>query len=472
MHNSKLIFDISELLNYINAHQRYSGIQRVVAMILNEFQKIPNQQIWICCVNVEEKGKKEYVAYDLDKLNFQYWESPNKTYDFFRKLGIFGPGSLILKYRYNKIKYYFHRTRFDIAAFIKNHHSFNKRRVSVDDWKLFRRSTKKKNNFTKLDDIIKPNDKLVLLDSTWSQVNIDMYQKVKSLGVKIYTLVYDLIPIISPQFVQEYVTSNFYRWLIQSTRYTDYYVTTSESSKKDLLEFLNNYKIYKKEVTVLPLVQVGIQSITKYNLKDNNSYFLPKKLEFLSKLNEVYKNVLSDRYILCVGTIEIRKNIWRLVLAWKYLLDKGHCDLPRLVLVGKSGFNNHHLWNLLNSTGNLYGYVMVLDNAHDVELDLLYKKCLFVAMVSMQEGWGLPVGEALAYGKTAVVSNTTSLPEVGMDLVEYCDPFSIQSIATSIEKLIYQPGYREELENKIKNTKLRNWTDVANDLLTLLQFQS
>ena len=56
-----------------------------------------------------------------------------------------------------------------------------------------------------------------------------------------------------------------------------------------------------------------------------------------------------------------------------------------------------------------------------------------------------------------------------MNLVEYCDPFSIESIASSIEKLVYQPDYRKSLENKIKHTQLRNWEDVANDLATLLK---
>ncbi|SCC01462.1 MULTISPECIES: glycosyltransferase family 4 protein [Snodgrassella] len=468
MHNSKIIFDISELLSYINVHRRYSGIQRVVAMILNEFQKISDQQIWICYTSPVGEVNQEYFAYDLTKLNFQYWESPDLTYDFFRKLGILGPGSLILKYKHNKVKYYFHRTRFDIAAFFKRHHRFIRRGVSIDEWKLFRRSIQKKNKFVKLKDVIKSNDKLVLLDATWRQVNVEMYQMVKLLGVKIYSLVYDLIPIIFPQFVTQDLTYNFYSWLIRSTEYTDYYLTDSQSSKKDLLEFLHTYKI-NKEVNVLPLVQVGIQSNTEYHQYDKSIHLLPNDLSSVSRLGDIYKNILSDKYILCVGTIDIRKNIWRLVLAWKYLLDKGYCDLPRLVLVGRKGWNNDHLWNLLNSTGNLYGYVIILDNTNDVELDLLYKNCLFVVMVSMAEGWGLPVGEALAYGKSAVVSNATSLPEVGMDLVEYCDPFSIQSIASSIEKLIYQPDYRQELENKIKNTKLRNWADVANDLASLLQ---
>lgn len=473
MSDSKIIFDLSELLNYLNVHRCYSGIQRAVVMILKEFQKIKNQQVWICCVKVADRpDQQQYIAFDLTKSNFQHWESPDLTYNFFSELGILGAGGLIFKYRQNKIKYYFHRTRLDIAAYFKNHRLFNQRGVTIEQWWQFRNSNKLKNNFFQLEEIITANDQLVLIDATWRAENVKMYHKIKLKDVKIITMVYDLIPINSPQFVLSLeIVTNFYKWLIQSTEYTNIYLVDSESTKKELREFLNKNSI-KKEIITLPLVQVGISTYNKTNTEgsiDDKDFAVPEPLRKISGLDAIYKNVLSYEYILCVGTIEIRKNTWRLVLAWKYLLEKGYYDLPRLVLLGRKGWNNDNLWNLLNSTANLYGYVSVLENAKDEELDILYKNCLFVAMVSVSEGWGLPVGEALGYGKTAVVADVTSLPEVGMNLVEYCDPFSIESIASSIEKLVYQPDYRKSLENKIKHTQLRNWEDVANDLATLLK---
>lgn len=466
MRKNKLIFDISELIRYLSSNKNYTGIQRVVVMVLREFQKINSRgNIWICFTSPRYK---EYIAFELVTLNFHNWESPSKTYQFLCDLGILGPESLIFKYKNNPFKYYLHRTRFDFAAYFKNHKIFNKRNIHIHEWKNYRRSKKiYKPHFEKLTNILEVDDKLILIDSTWLPINVNMYFKVKEYGVKIYTFVYDLIPILFPANMVKEMNLAFYSWLSKSIEYTDFYITDSESCKKDLLAFLESHNS-KLEVKVLPLVQIGVPSkIQKPKISFNNEYL--NQFHEIGGLELHCKNVLADKFILSVGTLEIRKNLWRLVLAWKKLLDQGYSDIPRLVLVGKRGWNNTHFWDLMNSTGNLYGYVSILENVNDMELEALYKNCLFVAMVSRYEGWGLPVGEALSYGKTAVVSNTSSLPEVGRDLVEYCDPASIESIANSVKKLVYQPDYRKSLENKIKHTQLRNWEDVANDLATLLK---
>jgi hypothetical protein len=98
-------------------------------------------------------------------------------------------------------------------------------------------------------------------------------------------------------------------------------------------------------------------------------------------------------------------------------------------------------------------------------LDRMYRQCMFVTMVSIYEGWGLPVGEALSYGKTGVVADATSLPEVGGDLVRYCDPYSVDSIADVCAQMITDDAGRVALETKIATTKLRSWDDVGRDVL-------
>jgi hypothetical protein len=90
-------------------------------------------------------------------------------------------------------------------------------------------------------------------------------------------------------------------------------------------------------------------------------------------------------------------------------------------------------------------------------------------MPSFLEGWGLPVGESLSYGKTAVVSETSSLPEVGGDLVLYFDPHSITSITNTVYRILREEGLRENLEEQISNTTLRGWEDVARDILVAVR---
>lgn len=104
----------------------------------------------------------------------------------------------------------------------------------------------------------------------------------------------------------------------------------------------------------------------------------------------------------------------------------------------------------------------------DTELGFLYENCLFTATVSFYEGWGLPIGESLSFGKTAVVARNSSMPEVGGDMVEYCDAHSIDSIYKACHRLIADPEHRRALEQKISETTLRTWDDVADDIEAVL----
>jgi glycosyltransferase involved in cell wall biosynthesis len=124
---------------------------------------------------------------------------------------------------------------------------------------------------------------------------------------------------------------------------------------------------------------------------------------------------------------------------------------------------------MMAQTGNLHGWVERVYSPSDQELEFLYQNCLFTAMPSFLEGWGLPVGESLSYGKTAVVSETSSLPEVGGDMVLYFDPHSISAMTATVYRLLAEDGLRKNLEEKIMAAKLRSWEDVAADMLEALR---
>ena len=477
--NTKIFFDISSTVEYLSHHPHYSGIQRVVAMIISEYQKLSDhdKNLWISFLHPKTN---EHLAFPLNEIEYEVLESPVLTREMFQEAGIL-PGmllhlNLLQKYLGNKVKYYFHRTRYDIAALFKNNKIFQKRGFTANQWRQDRKqlniSSTLKNHIRHLNDVITPNDHLILLDSTWEKKHIDAFKIAKKHGMKIVTFVHDLIPISAVTLPDSGVTKVFYNWIVQSTKYTDFYLTNSEYTKQDLKIFLKKQNILLP-ITAVPLAQTGVP-ITKKTSRTKASIpsdfiQLPDDLKPLTSASNLCRSILNESFVLHVGTIEIRKNTWRLALAWKKLLEEGHTDLPRLVFAGRRGWMNEHFFDLLQATGNLYGYVTIIDHVSDEELELLYKNCLFATMVSTYEGWGLPIGEALSYGKTAVVSNSTSLPEVGMDLVEYCDPLSVNSIAEAIRRLVYEQGYRQSLENKIQSTHLRNWSDVAQNLKQIIE---
>lgn len=146
-------------------------------------------------------------------------------------------------------------------------------------------------------------------------------------------------------------------------------------------------------------------------------------------------------FVLAVGTLEPRKNLPRLVEAYRGSSE----DLQRmhpLVVVGALGWETGATLDALRSLGDrctMLGYVS------DEALAELYRRCAVFCYPSLGEGFGLPVLEAMAAGAAVITSNLSSLPEVGGDAVEYVDPHDTGSIAESLRRLLADESRRTEL---------------------------
>jgi glycosyltransferase involved in cell wall biosynthesis len=122
----------------------------------------------------------------------------------------------------------------------------------------------------------------------------------------------------------------------------------------------------------------------------------------------------------------------------------------------------------MRGTGSLNGYIRVCKRPDDAELAFLYQNCLFTVYPSYYEGWGLPIGESLWFRKLVVTSETSSMPEVGGSLVDYVNPYSIQSVLNGVKRAL-DPDYVRERTAAIKPSALRTWKDVSEDLWDQVQ---
>jgi Glycosyl transferases group 1 len=139
-----------------------------------------------------------------------------------------------------------------------------------------------------------------------------------------------------------------------------------------------------------------------------------------------YKEFAEEDYVLCVGTIEIRKNHMYLIKIWERLIREFRGTVPNLVFVGKWGWEIADLQKYLEGSDYLGGRLYIYSGISDADLTFLYQNCLFSIYPSFAEGWGLPVGESLSYCKPCIASNVTSIPEVGGTLCRYLDPFDVE----------------------------------------------
>ncbi len=174
-------------------------------------------------------------------------------------------------------------------------------------------------------------------------------------------------------------------------------------------------------------------------------------------------------FVLAVGTLEPRKNLPRLVSAYRTLepeLRRGH----PLVVVGALGWETGETLDALRSLGE--GAVM-LGYVSDAALAELYRRCAVFCYPSLGEGFGLPVLEAMAAGAPVVTSEISSLPEVGGDAAEYVDPYDTTSIAAGLGHVLGDAGHRRRLrEAGPLRAAQFSWDRFAAETLELLQAAS
>jgi glycosyltransferase involved in cell wall biosynthesis len=170
-------------------------------------------------------------------------------------------------------------------------------------------------------------------------------------------------------------------------------------------------------------------------------------------------------FVLAVGTLEPRKNLPRLVAAYRMLED----DLQRrhpLAVVGALGWETGETLTALRSLGErctMLGYVS------DAALAELYRRCAVFCYPSLGEGFGLPVLEAMAAGAAVLTSGVSSLPEVGGDAVAYADPFSVASIAAGLRGLLDdQPRQAELSRRAVERAREFSWASFAQEVLAVL----
>jgi glycosyltransferase involved in cell wall biosynthesis len=171
-------------------------------------------------------------------------------------------------------------------------------------------------------------------------------------------------------------------------------------------------------------------------------------------------------FVLSVGTLEPRKNLPRLVAAYREL----DSDLRRshpLVVVGALGWQTGETLEALRSLGD--GCVM-LGRVSDAALAELYRRCAVFCYPSLGEGFGLPVLEAMAAGAAVLTSNTSSLPEVGGEAVAYADPYDVQEISGQLAGLLGSPERRAQLgELARERAGLFSWERFAEITLEALE---
>ncbi|TPK35952.1 glycosyltransferase family 4 protein [Mesorhizobium sp. B2-5-4] len=177
---------------------------------------------------------------------------------------------------------------------------------------------------------------------------------------------------------------------------------------------------------------------------------------------------LDRPFVLFVGTLEPRKNLERLLMAYAALAP----DLRRaspLAIVGAPGWRQRNVADLAAGFG-LTESVKVLGFVSEAVLDSLYRHCRFVAFPSLYEGFGFPIIEANRVGKPVLTSTNSSMIEVAGDAGVLVDAFDIKSIADGLFRLLTDEPLYEALSARARPNAARfDWTNSAQELVDCFQ---
>lgn len=251
--------------------------------------------------------------------------------------------------------------------------------------------------------------------------------------------IHDLSFLRNPQWFSKsfYI---YYRFLIPKIAKDSIKIfTPSAFSKKEIIELL---KIPAEKIEIAP--NAVPEEVIKFR-------------------NEIFPNVYGD-YILAVGSLNPRKNLDRLILAFNKIKIKN----LKLIITGdrEKGFANVKITQLIKDRADILftGYVDIKG------LVGFYKNARAFVFPSLYEGFGLPPLEAMACGCPVVASNVASIPEVCQDAAYYVDSDNIESIAKGIYEVLTKKELREKLRQKgLERAKAFCWEISAQKYLRAIE---
>jgi len=233
----------------------------------------------------------------------------------------------------------------------------------------------------------------------------------------------------------------------------------------------NDYKNKKEHIQFQEKIKrsTAITYISEYAKSSTHQFFdvpdIPEYvihngnpiLEMNIPDNYTPKVVSSKPFLFSIGEIKERKNFKSLVGLIQNLNDY------HLIIAGKNSTSEaQHIQSLIDEN-QLSNRITLIGKISELDKQFYYKNCTAFVFPSLREGFGLPVIEAMKFGKPTFISNNTSLPEVGGEISFYWDHYDPKYMAEIFEKgmSIYEKDKDQYSKQLKKRAESFNWNDAA-----------
>jgi glycosyltransferase involved in cell wall biosynthesis len=169
----------------------------------------------------------------------------------------------------------------------------------------------------------------------------------------------------------------------------------------------------------------------------------------------------SDGYILFLGTLEPRKNVGALLDAYERLLSQQQGAVPELVLAGQETAESTS-WLDRIRRAPLLGHVRTLGYVDPSLRRAVYEGAVLLVQPSFEEGFGIPVLEAMTLGVPVVAANRGALPEVLGQAGALVDPANTEEMTAAISRVIDDPNYARSCSTRgVEQARRFQWSTAA-----------
>jgi glycosyltransferase involved in cell wall biosynthesis len=295
-------------------------------------------------------------------------------------------------------------------------------------------------------------DVFVSAGATWCNPgHVDAASSIRSRGVKVVRMIYDLIPTIKPHWLDPSHTKAITAWVRSVLLESDCVLTISEFSRQEIERYCAECRFDVPPITVVRLGDV---------LGDASGRSTPAPLPRFAP---------ARPFFVCVSTLDVRKNHRLLYDAWTQLAAHRGDQCPDLVCIGTPHLYVADLLREIRQDRTVNRHIHVLHGIEDCELDWYYNNCQATIYPSKYEGWGLPVAESLGHGRLCLASNATSIPEISSDLPEFFDPFDVHGLVGLVQRVLDEPEWVRDREATIRETfRPTGWHETAAQVLAAI----
>lgn len=269
----------------------------------------------------------------------------------------------------------------------------------------------------------------------------------------VVTTIHDLTPMVTPCFPRR--TAFFLKFLLaRSAKSSAAIITVSENSRQDIVLICG---VPESKVHV---IYEGYDR-DLFNAVPPNPVLLQQLLTRLG---------VGRPYILHHGAIQPRKNLPRLIAAYRQMLaGNSRLDFD-LVLAGPFAWQHEETVHAARSNESGKGKIILTGALNDRDLSLLMRGASLEVIPSLYEGFCLPMIEAMACGVPTIAANTSCLPEISGGVLRYFNPGSVEDIAACMEAVLLSRDLQAELaERGRKRAQKFSWDLCARETAAVLE---